>query len=205
MRPIVIKVGGSLFEWPGLPVLLCEWLQKINSARTLIVPGGGPLVDVVRKFDLCHQLGDEVSHWMALQGMSVSARMLSQFLDKAPLITHPDQISDKSAGRWIIDAAAFACADEAEMLRLPHNWVATSDAFAARIAEVARAKELILLKAADPPAGNFEQWVTAGYIDEWLPRIARRSGLTVRAVNLVHELVERPIEDRVDGEVHQDS
>ena len=37
---IVVKVGGSLFDWPELGPRLGRWLKTLPSNRVLLVPGG---------------------------------------------------------------------------------------------------------------------------------------------------------------------
>ena len=45
---IVVKVGGSLFDWPDLGERLCRWLAVQEEKEILLVPGGGPTADVIR-------------------------------------------------------------------------------------------------------------------------------------------------------------
>ncbi len=56
----------------------------------------------------------------------------------------------------ILDAYAFALADEARPDHLPHSWDITSDSLAARVAHLSGARRLILLKSARPSDGADE-------------------------------------------------
>ena len=79
----VVKVGGSLFDWPELGPRLRKWLATLSPARILLIPGGGAIVDVLRNLDQCHALGEEAAHWLALRALTVNAHLLSTML--APL------------------------------------------------------------------------------------------------------------------------
>ena len=62
--PHVVKVGGSLFDLPGLGPCLRRWLDGLDG-DVILVPGGGPTADVVRTFDRRQVLGQEKAHWLA--------------------------------------------------------------------------------------------------------------------------------------------
>src|SRR6185436_10713035 len=101
------------------------------------VPGGGDVVDVVRKLDAIHGLGEEASHQLALVGMELAGVFLKRLLGKRPRIAFP----------------------EFELGDLPHSWEVTSDSIAAQTAVVYGAERLVLLKSVDVPAGT--SWVDA--------------------------------------------
>ncbi len=62
----VIKVGGSLFDWPDLPSRLMEFLGGREAVdrheRIVLIAGGGAAADMVRGLDNMHRLGDETAH-----------------------------------------------------------------------------------------------------------------------------------------------
>src|SRR5262249_50947889 len=80
---VVVKVGGSLYDLPGLGARLRAWLERLPSREVLLVPGGGPAADVVRDLDRLHRLGEEAAHWLALRALSVNARFLAALLPGA--------------------------------------------------------------------------------------------------------------------------
>jgi 5-(aminomethyl)-3-furanmethanol phosphate kinase len=169
VNPLVVKIGGSLFDWPQLGPTLARWLREHAPRETLLVPGGGPFAEPVRRLAETHRLDDETSHWLALRSMTLSAAFLRTLLGQ---------------NEWtILDALAFCRADDRQPGALPHNWSVTSDSVAARAAEV-RSAELVLLKSADAPPGNIAAWAAAGYVDAYFPTIVERTKLTVRAINL---------------------
>ena len=158
----VIKVGGSLFELPDLGPRLRNWLAERSAGEVILVPGGGPAADVVRRYDRLHGLGEEVAHWLALSALTLNARFLAALLPHAAVVPHPEAC----AALWlqeqipILDAYAFARADDGQPGCLPHSWMVTSDSLAARVAHVAGAGELILLKSVALPTDL--DWIEAG-------------------------------------------
>ena len=74
---IVVKVGGSLFDLPDLGTRLAAWLRQFEESNVLLVPGGGAAADAIRDFDRVHQLGEETSHWLAIQALSLNGECCS--------------------------------------------------------------------------------------------------------------------------------
>jgi aspartokinase-like uncharacterized kinase len=183
---MVVKVGGSLYDLPDLGPRLRRWLDAHAPRATILVPGGGRFADVVRDLDRVHRLGEEAAHWMALRALAISAAFLAELLPGACVIDGPDlaELVWEQDRRPVLDAFAFCESDEADPGRLPHTWALTSDSIAARLAVVAGADELVLLKSAPPPPGDLAAWANVGYVDAWLPRVLANGRSTVRAVEL---------------------
>lgn len=182
---IVAKVGGSLFDWPGLPLALHAWLGDTGAERILLVPGGGATADAIRGFDRIFQLGEATSHWLAISALSVNAQMLKALMPGVALIGQGAE-SPNWHGRRILDPLPFFQADEANADHHPHIWDVTSDALALRAAILCRAKELVLLKSTD---ASFASWQQASETDivDWYFATAMRSAptnLDVRVINL---------------------
>jgi aspartokinase-like uncharacterized kinase len=189
--PIVVKVGGSLYEWPDLAPRLSGWLQTCTRAGTplLMVPGGGPTADVVRHFDRDHRLGEETAHWLALRALALNAHFLAGLLPGAVVVQTPeDAVRLGRPGLVpVLDPHAFAWADEQHPGRLPHAWAVTSDSLAARVADVVAARRLILLKSRPPPPViDWSEAARCGFVDEYFPEVLARRGTAfeVSAVNL---------------------
>jgi len=167
-HPIVVKVGGSLFDLADLGSRLRHWLASLGTPHVILLPGGGAAADVVRELDRVHQLGDEKAHWLALRSLTLTAHFLAELLPSSKVVgSIVDCRTAHAAGLVpILDAWLFAVEDEAHPGHLPHNWSATSDSFAARLAQRCRASKLILLKSASFPGGM--TWSEAGraaYVD----------------------------------------
>jgi aspartokinase-like uncharacterized kinase len=184
---IVVKVGGSLFDLPGLGPRLAAWLAALDDRAALLVPGGGPTADVIRRLDATHRLGEERSHWLALRAMTLNAHALAGLLPAARVVADLDE----AAAAWragavaVLDAHAFLLADEGRPGALPHSWDVTSDAVAARVAVVAGAARLALLKSTDVPEGiGWEEAARLGLVDRMVADVLRQApGMSVWAVN----------------------
>ena len=164
---IVVKVGGSLFDRPDLGPMLQRWLER-RGGRCLLVPGGGPMADVVRSYHRTHRLPEVDSHWLAIRAMSINANLLETIV---------------GGGAVVVDALAFCQLDEDRPGSLPHTWRVTSDAIAARIAEVRGAK-LVLLKSVELPAGiSWSEAAERGLVDSFFGEVVERAALEVEWVN----------------------
>ncbi len=182
-----MKVGGSLYDLPDLGPRLRDWLARLGCREVVLVPGGGAAADVVRDLDRAHGLGEETAHWLALRAVSLNARFLASLLPSAVVSADLDAWPGLWAGGTVpvLDAHAFAAADDGRPGCLPHHWGATSDAVAARLAVVVGAARLVLLKSVTVPDGT--DWARAsrrGIVDEVFAGIVACHGLEVRAVNL---------------------
>jgi aspartokinase-like uncharacterized kinase len=189
---VIVKVGGSLYDLPELRSRLSDWLdtkrRRQPDAALLLVPGGGPVADAIRTLDARHSLGEEASHWLALRGLTLNAWLLRELLapPDIPVLTEPP----RSSGVALLDAHAFALADEARAGSLPHVWEATSDSVAARVALVWQARELVLLKSVNVPENvEWEEAARQGWVDTLFPALVRRGEFCVRVVNLRGEFV----------------
>jgi aspartokinase-like uncharacterized kinase len=184
--PIVVKVGGSLFDLPDLGPRLCRWLERHAPREVLLVPGGGPAAEMVRALDRTHALGEDASHWLALRAMAINAALLAALVPDSCVIDGPDlaELVWEQGRVPVLDAFAFCEDDESDDGHLPHTWAVTSDSVAARAAVVLKASELVLLKSAPAPAGDAAAWGAIGYVDEWLPRVLAGTRVGLRAVDL---------------------
>lgn len=183
MQPdlVVVKVGGSLFDLRDLGSRLTVWLARYVPGPVLLIPGGGPAAEVIRRLDRTHQLGEETSHWLALRMLQVNTYVLEQLVPDACVVASPRT----SRPLAILDAYAFARQDELHPDHLPHIWDVTSDSLALRVTQVAQAHELILLKSIAWEGENWDEAAWAGVVDAYFPRLWRSSTTPpTRVVNL---------------------
>ena len=182
---VVIKIGGSLYDLPGLATLLPRWLAGLETRQVLLIPGGGKTADAVRNWDQLHGLGEERSHWLAIQALSLNARFLAAILHGARLVDNLEACESA----WhdgcipILDPAAMLDADEGAPDRLPHSWNVSSDSIAARIAILTGAVRLILLKSADTDVRQtWGENAAVGLVDPLFP-ILVEGRLDVEVIN----------------------
>lgn len=180
----VVKLGGSLLEWPELAARVRGWLALEPAAIHVFVVGGGTLVDKLRELDRAHAFPPETAHWLAVRAMSLTAGALARWLPDWTLVHAVDELRLSGSPRpQIFDVDRFLREDQARSDALPASWEVTSDSIAARLATALGAGELVLLKSALPDgSASHEAWAQSGYVDSYFPRAAAR--LRVRAVNL---------------------
>lgn len=108
-----------------------------TGADVLVVPGGGPFADLVRRIDAERGLSADAAHWMAVLAMDQYAYYLHDRtgVELTPLLAR------KKGVRIILPYEVLRRQDE-----LPHSWDVTSDTIAAWIASKAGAK---FIKATD--------------------------------------------------------
>jgi aspartokinase-like uncharacterized kinase len=188
----VVKIGGSLWSCPDLLTRLKDWLRQQPAGRSVLITGGGEYAEQIRRLDQSAKLLPETAHWLAVRGMSLLAWTLSQCNPAWSYLTDWSQLgelvgSTSPTGVAIFDPAHFLKHDEPHLsgVCLPIGWHVTSDAIAARIAELLPADELVLLKSALPSAVSHEQAALDGYVDAHFPRAA--AGRYVRCVDLVRQ------------------
>jgi aspartokinase-like uncharacterized kinase len=166
--PVVVKVGGSLFDLPDLGARLEAWLRTLGCSDVILVAGGGAAADVIRAMDRIHRLGEEKSHWLAIESLGLTASLLRALA--------PPSLS-------VQDLCSFARRDEGRPGCLPHRWDVTSDSLAARVAKVIGARELVLLKSVTiPPEMDWTEASRRGFVDGYFPTMIAR-GVKARAVN----------------------
>lgn len=184
----VVKVGGSLLDWQELRPSLNRWLSHQAAAVSVLVCGGGRFVDAVREAANVFCLSDETAHWLAIDCLAITARLLGLACGHELILDYGNL--KKVVGRAtscavVFDPQAFLIEMEqlTPELALPHDWTATSDSIAARLAASLNADELVLLKSSEPPEGGWNELVAAGYIDSFF-LTAATSLPSVRIVNL---------------------
>jgi 5-(aminomethyl)-3-furanmethanol phosphate kinase len=178
----VVKVGGSLLRsQPEAPAKetaasLTKWLAQQSPAVNVLVAGGGEFAEAIRRADAAHGLGEESAHWLCVDALSITARLVAAMI-KVPVITEKREATHACPYICVFDPAPFLRMSEPRLFArpLPHAWAVTSDSIAARVAEFLAANELVLLKSCLLAA--------AGYVDDYFPTAASKLPL-VRCVNL---------------------
>lgn len=141
----VVKIGGGLTRIPGALDRVC---RAVGSAgcdhEILVVPGGGPFADAVRRFDQSTGLSADAAHWMAILAMDQYAHMLASRIPGAALVQEAGAVFESLAPGRVAVLAPYRWLRAADVL--PHTWTVTSDSIAAFIAGALDAARLILIK-----------------------------------------------------------
>ena len=180
----VIKLGGSLLDWPELRERFELWLAKQKPARWILISGGGTLVDGFR--GLCQRVAvdETVAHWICVDLMSITARLASELL-RRPLTARYEELVASARELLILDPVDWLRSSQIG----PCSWDVTSDSIAAFLAAALRADELVLLKSTLPSAADALS--QPGFVDNYFLtamndyRAAMPDrGVLVRCVNL---------------------
>lgn len=185
----VYKVGGSLFNLPDLGLRLHTLLAQRCQCAPLLIPGGGPTVDLVRNWDRQFGLDDETAHWLAIAGMSFNARLLASLLQRAEVVTDRQQAAEcwKRQGIAVLSTEEFLRAEEATVAaheRLPCSWDVTADSISAWIAQRWPAEELVLVKSCDAPTSD-----SSAAIDKPFTKLAKNC----RSIGWVNLRADEPV------------
>jgi aspartokinase-like uncharacterized kinase len=181
----VIKLGGSLLDWPEMPRAFSTWLAQQTPADNAVVVGGGKIVDALRELDRAGSLGEEAAHWLAIEGMGLTAALAVELLPNTTLVRSLDELAAEGdcSRVCVLEVAELMRADAQSEDPLPCSWQVTSDSIAARVAKRMGAFELVLLKSSLPQTGCTRNELAAtGYVDGYFPQAA--FDLAVRGVNL---------------------
>ncbi|MCG6157495.1 hypothetical protein [Rubinisphaera margarita] len=168
----LLKVGGSLLNWPELSDRLQDVLATVS--HPLLLVGGGTAADVVRDWDRIHQLGEEISHAIAMQSLQLTASLLARTLPESEVCTTPEEFSRPSSTKVpIIDPSGWVNQLEKHASQpLKPRWETTSDSIALWICGELGIGELCLLKSADRPASlDWDELAAAGLVDPEFPRL----------------------------------
>ncbi len=176
METVVLKLGGSLLDWPEWPIRFSRLLRNLEARQPLIVVGGGEAADIVRRWDRLHGLGDETAHRLAMRAMSFNAHLVCALLPDCRLTRLRADVQRiwKRGRIAVLDAAAFVDRAEADgAATLPRRWSLTSDSIAAWVAHHWPAEALVLLKSSPLPLPiSLEDAAATGLVDEDFPAMA---------------------------------
>jgi aspartokinase-like uncharacterized kinase len=162
---IVVKVGGSLLDWPGLPAALTRFLAEQAARRVVLVAGGGRAADVIRELDRTHGLGESVAHAVALRSLDLTAHALAAIVPGLAVVERAAELGRvwDTGSTPVLAPRVIVEADDA----VEQSWRVTSDSIAARVGVLLGVRELVLLKSATLPAGVSRlEAVRRGVVDE---------------------------------------
>jgi 5-(aminomethyl)-3-furanmethanol phosphate kinase len=186
-RVCVAKVGGSLFTAAEFSRRLTKWLSTEMAAHPdthyVLIAGGGKLVEAIRDFDCVSPLNAETAHWICVDLMGVTARLLGATLPELHVVERFQDVESgfTRPGATILSPCEFmrqiepGCAG----MRLACDSSVTSDAIAGRLAIAMAADELVLVKSIAAPTSQssgkrdrLADLSALGFVDAFLPKLA---------------------------------
>ena len=164
MKRRVVKVGGSLLAIPELGAKLCGWLSRNAEMQSILVVGGGEVVDVIRRLEESQNLTDQQSHELACRALSLTAKVVACSVAEAEFCDRIETLRESTSAIVIFDSSTWILGKD----DVPATWEFTSDSIAARLACELDAEELVLMKSR---MGSVEEpgFVDACFADESKP------------------------------------
>jgi dihydroneopterin aldolase len=169
----VVKVGGSFARSPLLTGIAKAVAD--GAGRVVVVPGGGPFADCVRREQTRVGYSDGAAHRMALLAMAEFAFAL---VDRDPrLVTAASASAIRSAVEKGTGPVWLPLNILAGRPDIPETWEMTSDSLAAWLAVKLKATRIIFLKRASPRSVALKDLVSAGVLDALSPHYLGRAGV----------------------------
>ena len=165
----VVKLGGSLHDAPALR----GWLHRLavgpGPAR-VVVPGGGPFADSVRRLQPVLGFDELAAHRMAILAMQQLGLALQSLEPRLVLAETDVELRAARAAVWL----PWRLAGRAEAIQA--SWDVTSDSLACWLAGRLGAETLILVKSAPVPPGEHDaaSLASAGLLDPAFAPMAQR-------------------------------
>lgn len=178
----VVKIGGSLLEFPNWIEETDRWLTAQTPALSMLIVGGGWIVREIAEEQRAEGLDDKTIHWRCIREMHGHGRALVDLMPRYEWIKRILSLQDERRPiTAVIDPWTFLKDDDARLSPepLPESWDVTSDSIAARLAGLSHADELVLLKSALPD----DVAQLGDYVDRYFA-IAAKNLPAIRFVNL---------------------
>jgi aspartokinase-like uncharacterized kinase len=193
--PVVVKLGGSLLGSPQLGDLLgCLTEAATHGIRIVIVPGGGPFADAVRRAQDDCAFDDAAAHDMALLAMAQYGCLLGALATpRLQLAWGAAELADQlaePAGRALV----WLPQPNRDALDVERSWRIGADALALWLAARLGAQGVILVKSCARPAGqSLASLADAGIIDTAYGELA--AALPATTATLVYAANTAALED----------
>jgi dihydroneopterin aldolase len=143
----------------------------------VVVPGGGPFADTVRREQIRIGYDDGAAHRMALLGMAqfglALASLSATLVSASGVAAIRRALAENTVPVWLPLDLLEGSPD------VPESWDMTSDSLAARLGGKLGAKRLIFLKRAPPKSLLLSELAAAGVVDPLVPRFVAGTGMAV--------------------------
>lgn len=149
-RTIIVKIGGKIIENnENLKSTLEQFKNLIYKKKVIdkviIIPGGGSYANTIRNLDNKLNIGDDLSHWMAIFAMNCNGMNICQNYEEINCINDINKLKKNKDSILIFLPLYFLYQKD----KLPHSWNVTSDSITIFIAKHLGLKECFLIKDID--------------------------------------------------------
>lgn len=189
----MIKLGGSLLTMPNLKEKFHRWCAANPHPLTLIIVGGGEVVDAIREVHRSNSLDESFAHWLCIDLLKHTARLAHHIIGDVELYETRDDLQQPFSGSKknsktpiiAIVQVGTCFARDFPHLGLPNRWDVTSDSLAAAFCQMYAADELVMMKSSNPASGVEDSLRLAdtGFVDPHFEDLAEEIE-KVRFVNL---------------------
>ena len=179
---ILVKLGGSLFEFPMLAKAWVQWRQSFPPEKLVwVILGGGKAADWIRGLQKIHHFSEALAHDMAIDSMRL---IEPYFMELFALSQNGDKWPTKMAPvkNWLADL-------NPNHENLPRDWTVTSDAITLRLSDRPIVERVIFLKSVGPKRDtSLDLALEKGWVDDWTIHHGRKQladqGIPFEWINL---------------------
>jgi aspartokinase-like uncharacterized kinase len=151
----IFKIGGGIIENDSYIKSTISQLNHLYREhvfqKIILISGGGSYANFIRYLDKSLNLGDDISHWMAIHAMNYNGKLLSKKFSELKIVDNFKNL--------IKNEFMFTIFLPYETLKkediLPHKWEVTSDSIALYFANKLGLQQCFLIKEVDGIA-NFK-------------------------------------------------
>lgn len=172
MKPVVVKIGGSLQHSPHLN----HWLHALadrGRGRAVIVPGGGGFAEQIRLAQQRSGFDDHSAHCLALLAMAQYGHLLTTLQPGLQPLTAMRDIHAALHSRGVPVWLPLSLIDNET--EVPASWDWSSDSIALWLAQQIDA-DLCLVKSVTPSESSrmADSLQQAGIVDRAFPGLLRQ-------------------------------
>ncbi len=174
----IVKLGGSLYDTAELKSWLALLADYAKHESVVIVPGGGPFAEMIRKAQVLHRFDDKHAHHMAILAMAQYGLLLHGLLPKALTIKTPAAAPTSSQlAIWLPDDQLL------QVDELKQSWHITSDSLALWFAQQHPQSKLNLIKCVTVDTGEINQLSRKGVIDKGFEDLYHRHPIDTQIIH----------------------
>ncbi len=179
---ILVKLGGSLFEFPLLAKAWVQWRQSLPREKLVwVISGGGKAADWIRSLQKTHHFSDTLAHDMAMETMDLMKPFLLELFTLSQVGDHwPTKMAPVKSLLQDLNPKHG---------HLPLDWSVTSDAITLRLGEKPTIEKVVFLKSVGPRQDDsLELAIEKGWVDDWTIENGRKhladQGISFEWINL---------------------